>query len=127
MSYTDISKEVEDIYGISISTGAINAIKDKIIEVVREWQNRPLESIYPFIWLDAIHYKIRENGKYVSKAVYTIIGIDLEGKKDVLGLYISETEGANFWLSVLTDLLQQRSRGYINIICGWIKRLILWQ
>jgi transposase-like protein len=113
MSYTDISKEVEDIYGISISTGAISAITDKIIEVVREWQNRPLESIYPFIWLDAIHYKIKEDGKYMLKAVYTIIGIDLDGKKDVLGLYISETEGANFWLSVLTDL---QNRGVEDIL-----------
>jgi transposase-like protein len=120
MSYTDISKEVEDIYGISISTGAINAITDKIIEVVREWQNRPLESVYPFIWLDAIHYKIKEDGKYVPKAVYTIIGIDLEGEKDVLGLYISETEGANFWLSVLTDL---QNRGVEDILISSVDGL----
>ena len=113
MSYTDISKEFEDVYGITISTGAITAITDKIIAVVREWQNRPLETIYPFFWLDAIHYKIKKDGKYMLKAVYTIIGINLEGKKDVLGLHISETEGANFWLSVLTDL---QNRGVEDIL-----------
>jgi len=81
MSYTDISKQIEEIYGISISTGAISAITDKIIEVVRQWQNRPLEAVYPFMFLDAIYYKIKEEGRYITKAVYTIIGIDLEGKK----------------------------------------------
>lgn len=70
----------------------------KIIHTVKEWQARPLEALYPIVWLDAINYKIRENGKVVSKAVYTILGVNLEGRKEVLGLYLSEHEGANFWL-----------------------------
>ncbi len=104
MSYTDITKHIEDICRISLSTATISTITDKIIAKVKEWQQRPLEAIYPFVWLDAIHYKIKENGRYVSKAVYTILGVRLNGKKEVLGLYLSENEGANFWLQVLTDL-----------------------
>ena len=103
MSYRDISSHIEDIYQISISTATISAITDKIITKVKEWQSRPLEPIYPFVWLDAIHYKIKDGGKYVSKAVYTILGVRIDGKKEVLGLYLSENEGANFWLSILTD------------------------
>ena len=75
MSYRDISSHIEDIYQVSISTATISAVTDKIINTVKEWQSRPLESIYPFIWLDAIHYKIKDGGKYVSKAVYTILGV----------------------------------------------------
>ena len=71
---------------------------------MKEWQARPLDAMYPFVWLDAIHYKIKEDGRYISKAVYMILGVNLEGKKEVLGLYISENEGSNFWLQVLTDL-----------------------
>jgi len=104
MSYKDISSHIEEIYQVSISSATISAVTDKIIEKVKQWQARPLESIYPFVWLDAIHYKIKDGGKYVHKAVYTILGVDIEGKKEILGLYLSENEGANFWLSVLTDL-----------------------
>ena len=71
-------------------TGTLSAITDKIIQTVKEWQARPLASIFPIVWLDAIHYKMRENGKVVGKAVYTILGVNLEGRKEVLGLYISE-------------------------------------
>ena len=113
LSYKDISKHIEEIYQISISSATINAITDKIIEKVKEWQSRPLERIYPFVWLDAIHYNIKEDGVYVHKAVYTVLGVDLTGKKDVLGLYISESEGAAFWLSVLTDL---KNRGVEDIL-----------
>ena len=113
LSYADISKHIQEIYQISISSATINAITDRIIEKVREWQSRPLERVYPFIWLDAIHYNIKEDGVYVHKAVYTVLGLDLTGKKDVLGLYISESEGASFWLSVLTDL---KNRGIEDIL-----------
>jgi putative transposase len=116
MSYKDISYHLEDIYGIAISQGTLTAITDKIIHTVKEWQARPLESIYPIVWLDAIHYKIREDGKVHSKAVYTILGVTIEGRKEVLGLYISENEGANFWLQVLTDL-SNRGVGDILIAC----------
>ncbi len=120
LSYADISKHIQEIYQISISSATINAITDKIIEKVREWQSRPLERVYPFIWLDAIHYNIKEDGVYVHKAVYTVLGVDLNGKKDVLGLYISESEGAAFWLSVLTDL---KNRGIEDILIAAIDGL----
>ena len=103
MSYRDISDHIEEIYQVSISTATISAVTDKIITTVKEWQARPLEAIYPFIWLDAIHYKVKDGGKYASKAVYTILGVRLDGKKEILGLYLSQSEGASFWLSVLTD------------------------
>lgn len=120
MSYTDISKHIEEIYQVSISTATISAITDKIIDKVKQWQARPLDSMYPFVWLDAIHYKIKDGGKYVSKAVYTVLGVDMEGKKDILGLYLSESEGANFWLSVLTDL---NNRGLQDILIASVDGL----
>lgn len=120
MSYTDISAHIEEIYQVSISTATISTITDKIITKVKEWQSRPLDSIYPFVWLDAIHYKIKDGGKYVSKAVYTVLGVNMEGKKDILGLYLSESEGANFWLSVLTDL---NNRGLQDILIASVDGL----
>ncbi len=120
MSYKDISSHIEEIYQVSISTATISAVTDKIIAKVKEWQARPLEPIYPFVWLDAIHYKIKDGGKYVSKAVYTILGVRLDGKKEVLGLYLSENEGANFWLSVLTDL---QARGVEDILIASVDGL----
>ncbi len=120
MSYRDISTHIEEIYQVSISTATISAVTDKIITKVKEWQSRPLESIYPFMWLDAIHYKIKDGGKYISKAVYTILGVGMEGKKEVLGLYLSENEGANFWLSVLTDL---NNRGLKDILIASVDGL----
>jgi putative transposase len=104
MSYSNIASHIEDMYQVSISTATISTITDKIIDTVKQWQARPLDAIYPFVWLDAIHYKIKEGGQYVSKAVYTILGVGMDGRKEILGLYLSENEGANFWLSVLTDL-----------------------
>jgi len=120
MSYRDIQSHIEEIYQISISTATINTITDKIISKVKEWQARPLESIYPFVFMDAIHYKIKDNGKYVSKAVYTILGVNIRGKKEILGLYLSESEGANFWLQVLTDL---NNRGVKDILIASIDGL----
>ncbi len=120
MSYTDISKHIEEIYQISVSPATISTITDKIIDKVKEWQSRPLEAVYPFMWLDAIHYKVKDNGTYRHKAVYTVLAVDLSGKKDVLGLYLSETEGANFWLSVLTDL---KNRGVEDILIAAVDGL----
>ena len=88
-----------------------------IFDKVKAWQARPLETIYPFVWLDAIHYKIKDGGKYVSKAVYTVLGVNMEGRKEILGLYLSESAGANFWLSVLTDLNNRGLQDYTNSIC----------
>ncbi len=120
MSYKDIKSHIEELYQISISTATINAITDKIISKVKEWQSRPLESVYPFVFMDAIHYKIKEDGRYENKAVYTILGINLRGKKEILGLYISESEGANFWLQVLTDL---SNRGVKDILIASVDGL----
>ncbi len=120
MSYEDISSHVSEMYGIRVSKGTLSAITDKIIEEVQQWQQRPLSSHYPFVWLDAIHYKVRENGRYISKAVYTVLGLTLEGKKEVLGLYLSESEGAHFWLSVLTDL---QNRGVEDILIASVDGL----
>ncbi|MEQ4661268.1 IS256 family transposase [Providencia rettgeri] len=116
MSYTDISREIEDLYAFSVSAATISAATDKVVPELKQWQQRPLDALYPFIWLDAIHYKVKEDGRYVSKAVYTVLALNLEGKKDILGLYLSESEGANFWLSVLTDL-QNRGLKDILIAC----------
>lgn len=120
MSYKDISAHLQEMYGLEVSTGTLAAVTDKIIHTVKEWQARPLESIYPIVWLDAIHYKIRENGKVLTKAVYTILGVTLEGRKEVRGLYISENEGANFWLQVLTDL---SNRGVADILIACVDGL----
>ena len=120
LSYRDISKHIEDMYKIELSAGTISNITDKIISKVKEWQERPLEPIYTFVWLDAIHYKIKDAGKYDTKAVYTVLGMDKEGKKDVLGLYIGESEGANFWLGVLTKL---QNRGIKDILIASVDGL----
>ncbi len=112
MSYQDIARHIEEMYGLEISTGTLAAVTDKIIHTVKAWQARPLESIYPILWLDAIHYKIREEGKVRNKAVYTVLGVDLQGKKDVLGLYLSENEGSHFWLSRADGSFKSRRERY---------------
>jgi transposase-like protein len=117
MSYLDIAGHIAEIYGLDVSNAAIGAITDKLIPEIKAWQNRPLDSHYPFVWLDAIHYKIKQDGRYASKAVYTVLGLNLEGRKEILGLYMSETEGANFWLSVLTDL---NNRGLQDILIACV-------
>lgn len=123
MSYADISREIEDLYAFSVSTATISAVTDKVIPELKQWQQRLLEPVYPFVWLDAIHYKIREEGRYVSKAVYTVLALNLTGKKEVLGLYLSESEGVNFWLSVLSDLQNRGRKGHPDCLRGRIDRL----
>lgn len=120
MSYRDIRGHVEDMYGIDVSEATITGVTDRLIPELKEWQQRPLDALYPFVWLDAIHYKIKEDGRYVSKAIYTILGLDVEGKKELLGLYLSESEGANYWLSVLTDLY---NRGVEDILIACVDGL----
>jgi len=102
-SYQDIRGHIADLYGVELSNGTINSVTDKLLPELQAWRERDLEAIYPIVWLDAIHYKIKENGRYVSKAIYTILGLNIEGKKELLGLYLSDQEGAHHWLSVLTD------------------------
>lgn len=120
MSYSDICKHLEDLYGVTVSPSSLSLITDRVIEEVKIWQNRPLESVYPFMWLDAIHYKVKEDGAIKTKAVYCLLGINREGIKDLLGLYISENEGARFWLNVLTDI---QNRGVKDIIIACIDNL----
>ncbi len=119
-SYRDIADHLKELYGIEVATGTISAITDKIIPVVKAWQQRPLDSHYPFVWLDAIHYKIRENARYETKAIYTVLALNVEGRKEVLGLYVAESEGANFWLSVLTDM---NNRGVEDILIASVDGL----
>jgi len=119
-SYSDISGHIEELYGINVSTATISAVTDKIIPKLKDWQNRPLESHYPFVWLDAIHYKVREDGRYRAKAIYTVLGLKINGTKEILGLYTSDTEGANFWLSVLTDI---QNRGVQDILIACVDGL----
>jgi transposase-like protein len=119
-SYSQITEHIEDIYGVHFSKPAITAVTDKLIPMLEEWKIRPLEAIYPFIYLDAIHYKVREDGHYISKAFYTVLGVNLEGKKEILGLYLGQSEGAKFWLQVLTDL---QNRGVQDILIASIDGL----
>jgi transposase-like protein len=120
MSYSDICKHLEELYGLTVSPATLSAITDRVIEEVKTWQSRPLESVYPFLWLDAIHYKVKEDGAIKTKAVYCLIGVNREGVKDLLGLYISENEGARFWLNVLADI---QNRGVKDILIACIDNL----
>lgn len=113
MSFRDISQHIKEMYDVDISHDTLSEITERVIPLVKEWQNRPLEAVYPIVWLDAMHYKVRDGGKVVSRAVYNILAINAEGHKDLIGMYISESEGANFWLSVLTDI---KSRGVKDIL-----------
>jgi transposase-like protein len=116
MSYRQIQSHLQELYSVELSEAQLTSITDKILPVLEEWRSRPLESLYTIMWLDAIHYKVRHEGKIVNRAVYSIIGVNIDGKKDVLGLYTSENEGAKFWLQVLTQL-QQRGVQDILIAC----------
>jgi len=104
MSTRDIHDQVKDIYGIEISAEMVSKITEKIVPEIKEWQSRPLETVYPFVFMDAIHYKIRDNGQIVNKAAYVVLGINMEGFKDVLGIWIGENETSKFWLGVLNEL-----------------------
>jgi len=119
-SYQDIRAHIADLYGMRLSNGTLNTITDKLLPELQAWRERDLEAIYPIVWLDAIHYKIREHGRYFSKAVYTILGLNIEGKKELLGLYLSDQEGAHHWLSVLTDL---HNRGVEDILIACVDGL----
>jgi len=104
MSTRDISSHIEELYGIPLSAESVSRMTDKIIPLIEEWQNRPLNNYYPFVFMDAIHYKVKQNNRIVSKAAYIVIGVDEDGYKDVLGLWIGENESSKFWLKVLTDM-----------------------
>ena len=112
MTTGDIEAHIRDIYGVEVSDTTVSRITDKILPIAKEWQQRPLEAVYAVVFLDAIHYHVRSEGQIVKKAVYIAIGIDLDGKKDVLGMWVGENESAKFWATVLNGL---KNRGVEDI------------
>jgi len=113
MTQRDIEENIRDIYGAEISQSLVSRITDRIMPEVNEWQNRPLEMIYPIIYFDGIIFKSRKESKIVNKCVYSVLGIGMDGRKDILGIWISENESASFWASVCSDL---RNRGVKDIL-----------
>lgn len=120
MSFRDISSHIEEMYDVEVSHSTLSEITERVIPLVKEWQCRPLESMYTIVWLDAMHYKVKDGGKAVSRAVYNVLAINKDGRKELIGMYVSESEGANFWLSVLTDL---KARGLKDILIACIDNL----
>lgn len=120
MSFRDIRSHIKEMYDVEISHSTLSEITDRVIPQVKAWQGRPLESLYTIVWLDAMHYKVRDEGRVVSRAVYNVLAINKEGRKELIGMYVSESEGANFWLGVLTDL---KARGVDDILIACIDNL----
>jgi transposase-like protein len=120
MSYEAIQEHLADMYGLEVSAAKISLISDKLMPVITEWRNRPLESVYPIVFLDAMHFKVRIEGKVSSRAFYSVLGVNNQGRKEILGLYLSENEGSRFWLHVLNDL---RARGVEDILIASIDGL----
>ena len=112
MTTSDIENHIRDIYGIDVSDTTVSRVTDKVLPIAKEWQQRPLETVYAVVFLDAIHYHVRSEGQIVKKAVYIAIGINLDGRKDVLGMWVGENESAKFWATVLNGL---RNRGVEDI------------
>lgn len=119
-SLGDIRDFLEEMYDVEVSPSTISRVTDKIIPLLEEWRTRPLESVYPFVFMDAIHYKVREEGRVITKAVYGIIAVNQEGYRDLLGLYIGQHESAKFWMQVLTDL---QNRGLEDILIASVDNL----
>jgi transposase-like protein len=120
MSYQDIASHLKEMYDFDVSPGTISAVTDKLVPLIAEWRSRPLEAIYPIVFLDGMYFKSRDNGKVVTKVIYNILGVTQEGYKEILGFYVAESEGANFWLSVLNDLKQ---RGVQDILIACVDGL----
>ncbi len=116
MSTRDIVAAFQEMYGADISAGLVSQVTNAVMEQVVEWQNRPLDAVYPIVYLDCIVLKIRQDKHVINKAIYLILGINIEGHKELLGMWVSENEGAKFWLSVLTDL-QNRGVQHMLIAC----------
>lgn len=120
MTTSDIEAHMQDLYGLSVSDSTISRITDKILPMVHEWQERPLDDIYAVIFMDAIHYHVRSEGRIIKKAVYIVIGINMEGRKDVLGMYVGENESAKYWMSVINGL---KNRGIKDILIACVDGL----
>lgn len=120
MSTRDISDHIKEIYGMEVSAEMVSRITETILEQAKEWQARPLETVYPFLFLDAVHYSVRTNGKVIKRAAYVVLGINLEGKKEVIGIYVGENETSKFWLMVLSDM---KTRGVKDVLISSIDGL----
>ena len=120
MTVREIQGHLEDIYGTEVSASLISSVTDAVIEEVKAWQSRPLEALYPIVYLDCIHAKVRDGGTVNTKAVYLALGVNLRGEKELLGLWIAQTEGAKFWLQVVTDL---KNRGVNDIFIACVDGL----
>lgn len=120
MSLRDIANHIKEMYDTEISHSTLSAITDRVIPEVREWQSRALDPFYTLIWMDAMHYKVKQDDRITSRAVYNILGINRYGRKELLGMYVSQSEGASFWLNVLTDL---QNRGVNDILIACIDNL----
>ena len=112
MTTRDIESALVDLYGVNVSHSVIAQVTDAVLDEVQAWQNRPLESIYPIVWMDGIVVKVRQGKQVINKAVHVVLAVNLRGEKEVLGLWITEHEGAKYWLSVLTEL---KNRGVQDI------------
>jgi len=112
-SVEDVRFQLVQLYGVELSAGAISAVTDKIIPEITDWQNRPLQPFYSIIYLDAIHYKVRQDGKVISKAFYTVYSVDAHGQRDILGLYLTDSEGARQWGLILEDI---KNRGVRDVL-----------
>ena len=119
-SYSGIKSHIEEIYGIDVSEATISAVTDKLLPELDAWRTRSLESVYPIVWMDAMFFKIREDGHIKSKPLYSLMGLNQCGQREILGVYVCESEGAKFWLSVLTDL---KERGVKDILIACIDGL----
>lgn len=119
-SYSDIQKHLSDLYDVDVSDGTLTSITNRIIPEIKEWQNRPLESLYPVVWLDAMYFKVREDDRVKSKAIYSLLAVSAEGQKEVIGIYFGENESASFWRQVLYDL---KERGVKDILIACIDNL----
>jgi transposase-like protein len=120
MSYSDIQSHVSELYGIDVSDGTISAITDRVFPAIKEWQNRPLESLYAVVWLDAMHFKVRDNGVVKTKAVYSVLGVNCAGEKEVLAIYFGDHESSSFWRQALQEL---QMRGVQDILVACIDNL----
>ena len=120
MSYSDIQSHLKEMYDFEISDGTISSITDTILPEIKDWQNRPLESVYPVVWMDAMYYKVREDGVVKSKAVYSVLGVTMDGTKEVLGIYFGNSESSGFWRQVLNDI---KNRGVQDVFISCIDNL----
>ena len=120
MSTREITGHLEEIYGVEVSPALISSVTEAVMEEVKSWQARPLEPVYPIVYLDALYVKIRDAGHIRNRAIYVAIGVNLKGSKEVLGLWTGDSEGAKFWLQVLTDL---KNRGLVDIFIACVDGL----